>query len=214
MRGHSATWNEDIWMDVYVFRKVGSGQAFRIDKYGNEKFRSEAHVKEGYAICDCRNDRHRRVLEFLIPILYLEKPTRVMVTVVNAIWGAMENQVVHWGRIIAKVVGKLAEHVRRGKTSPISLYLFHLYHHKEVLDNTKLVSYDIGIGFLKYDLTDGIEKDSEEEEKQSLIDSQEKWRKLTNPASQRKLRIRKKEGPANLHLREGFRISLILESCS
>jgi len=95
VRGQSATWNEDIWTDVYEFKKTRSGLAFQIDKYANGKFLNPVNTKERYAISDCRNDRHRRVLEFLISILYSEKCTRVTVTVANTIFGALEDRVVH-----------------------------------------------------------------------------------------------------------------------
>lgn len=55
------------------------------------------------------------MLEFLIPILYPEKPTRVTVMVANTIFGAMEGRTVHWGKILARVVVKLVEHVTSGK---------------------------------------------------------------------------------------------------
>jgi len=44
-------------------------------------------------------------------------------------------------------VGKLDEHVAKSKFIPISPYLFHLYHHAEVLNNTKVVAYDTGVAF-------------------------------------------------------------------
>jgi len=85
-----------------------------------------------------------------------------MVTIANTVLGTLEGRVVHWDRIIVGLVGKLAEHVRRNKTNRINPYLFHLYHHKEVLDNMEQVQYDTGVGILKYDFTNEIKKDSEE----------------------------------------------------
>ena len=35
--------------------------------------------KDGYAVVDCKEPRARRVLEFLVPLLYPEKPTRVTI---------------------------------------------------------------------------------------------------------------------------------------
>jgi len=99
------------------------------------------------------------------------------------------------------VVEKLVEHVAKNKFSPISPYLFHLYHHSKVQDSTEVVSYDIGIAILKYGLTDEIEKEFEEEEeaqkeKHNLIDPQERQRKSTDSASQGKL-LAPKEGEPN-----------------
>jgi hypothetical protein len=122
VRGRPVSWTEEVWAEVYGFGKSGVGLASRSDKQSTGKFHNPAHNKEGYAISDCRNDRHRRVLEFLIPILYPEKPTRVTVTVANTIFGAFEDRMVHWGKVIASIVAKLADHVSRSKYSPISPY--------------------------------------------------------------------------------------------
>ena len=45
--------------------------------------------KDGFAVADYEDVWAKRVLEFLILILYLEKPIRVIVTVVNTIFGAL-----------------------------------------------------------------------------------------------------------------------------
>ena len=45
--------------------------------------------KDGFAIADYEDARAKRVLKFLIPILYREKPTRVTVTMGNTIFGAL-----------------------------------------------------------------------------------------------------------------------------
>ena len=98
LRGRPVAWTEDIWADVYQFRKSGNGLASRTDRFVAGKFTGTANPKDGFAISECKDERHRRILEFLIPILYPEKPTRVTITVANTIFGAMENRVVHWGR--------------------------------------------------------------------------------------------------------------------
>ena len=41
---------------------------------------------------DCKDPRVKRVLEFLVPLLYPEKPTRVMITVGNTIFGALSGE--------------------------------------------------------------------------------------------------------------------------
>ena len=94
------------------------------------------------------------MLEFLIPILYLEKPTRVMVTVGNTIFGALlGEQKVDWGVVLQAVVAKLLEGTRKLKATPIGPYLFHLYMGQEVLNREEMVAYEIGLDLLKYDFT-------------------------------------------------------------
>jgi len=178
MRGRLVEWTADVWTEVYNFWKAELGKANRNDKFCFGRFRNQAHNKEGYAISDCRVERHKRGLEFLIPILYPERPTRVTITMANTIFGALENRPTHWGIVIAEVVGKLADHIGRNKNSVITPYLFHLYHHHDLLNVQELVQYDTGIHLFRYDLTGEIKKDfedeGEEEEAPKLVDSRDK----------------------------------------
>ena len=48
--------------------------------------------KDGFAIADCKEARARRVLEFLVPLMYPEKPTRVTIMVGNTIFGALSGK--------------------------------------------------------------------------------------------------------------------------
>ena len=63
--------------------------ASRIDRFINKKFSTWVNPKDGYAVADCKEARVRRVLEFLVPLLYPEKPTTVTITVGNTIFGAL-----------------------------------------------------------------------------------------------------------------------------
>lgn len=78
-----------------MFRQTGNEWISCGNKFVAGKFWSLAHAKEGFAITDCVDERHGQILEFLIPIFYSEKPTRVMVTIANIIFGAMEGRIVH-----------------------------------------------------------------------------------------------------------------------
>ena len=65
---------------------------------------------DGFAIDDCEDVRAKRVLEFLIPIMYPEKPTQIMMTVGNTIFKELLGErKVDWGIIIQSVVAKLVE---------------------------------------------------------------------------------------------------------
>ena len=59
------------------------------DKYVDGKFSIQINPKDGHAVAECIDPRERRVLEFVVSILYLEKPSRVIVTVGNTIFGAL-----------------------------------------------------------------------------------------------------------------------------
>ena len=53
------------------------------------KFSTPINQKDGHAVIDCIDPRERRVLEFIVPIMYLEKPNRITVTIANTIFGAL-----------------------------------------------------------------------------------------------------------------------------
>lgn len=97
VRGRPVAWTKDTWAEVYSFQKGGSNLASRTDKFLAGKFVRPTNPKEGFALINCQNERDRRVLEFLIPIMYPEKPTWITVMVANTIFGAMEGRMVHWG---------------------------------------------------------------------------------------------------------------------
>ena len=116
--------------------------------------------KDGFAVAE--DVRAKRILEFLIPILYLEKPTRVTMTVGNTIFEALlGDQRVDWGLIFQSVVTKLVEATRKLKAMPIEPYLFHLYVGQEVLCWEEMVTYDIGLDLLKYNCTPEAEPDQD-----------------------------------------------------
>ena len=48
--------------------------ASRTDRFIDGRFSSRVNPKDGYAIVDCKEPRARRVLEFLVPLLYPESP--------------------------------------------------------------------------------------------------------------------------------------------
>ena len=55
-------------------------------------------------------------------------------TVANTIFGALSRvRKVSWGLVIQELIGKLVSRLEKGKPSPISPYLFPLYHRFECL---------------------------------------------------------------------------------
>ena len=162
------------------------------------KFRNPAHAKEGYAISDCIDERHARLLEFLIPILYPEKPTRVTGQVANTIFGALADRPVHWGKCLTHLVGKMVEHIAPGKPSPISPYLFHLYSANDVLSADEVVAYDVGYNILKFNFTDELEKEPEVEEEPEKIPDEapaETEEAAKNPARRKSTDLRGRGEP-------------------
>ena len=79
-------------MDTYDFVQHGLGWAARTDEFIWDRFVEKIHRNDGYSVEDCKDPRERRVLAFLIPILYPIKMDRVTVTVGNTTFGALAGQ--------------------------------------------------------------------------------------------------------------------------
>ena len=154
IRARPGTWDARRCREAYGFSARGEGFASRTDKFIGGKFRNAANPKDAFAIADCEDSRAKRVLEFLVPILYPEKPTRVTVTVGNTVFGALLGErKVDWGILLQSVVAKLVDGVRKFKATPIGPYLFHLYMGQELLNGEEMVTYEIGLDLVKYDCT-------------------------------------------------------------
>ena len=116
--------------------------------------------KDGFVIADWEDVRAKKVLEFLIPILYPKKPTQVTVMVGNTIFGALlGDQKVNWGIVFQSVIAKLVESTKKNKATSIRPYLFHLYVAHDVLLSEEMVAYDIILDMLKYDCTSESDPD-------------------------------------------------------
>ena len=98
-------WTAKEWRKVYGFTKEGEGMVSRTDRFIDGKFSARVNPKDGYVVVECKEVRARRVLEFLVPLLYLEKPTRITIMVDNTIFGALSRKrPVDWGHIVKDVV--------------------------------------------------------------------------------------------------------------
>ena len=67
-------WTANLWRDIYNFPEGGAGLANRMNDYIEGWFIHQVDPKDGYTVRDCRNERQRRVLEFLVLIIHPDKP--------------------------------------------------------------------------------------------------------------------------------------------
>ena len=75
--------------------------AERTNKLTDGKFCTSINPKDGHAVGDCVELRERRVLEFVMLILYPQKPSQVTLTVGNTIFGALSGvRKVNWGQVL------------------------------------------------------------------------------------------------------------------
>jgi hypothetical protein len=150
IQGQPIRWTEECWREVYHFSKGGGGLAGRKDEYVKECFKDLPSPKDGYSIDNCKDPRHRRLLAFLVPIVYPEKPNRITVTWGNTIFGALNGgRKVNWVRVITTLVIQLAARVGKSRATPICPFLYHLYERKELLKPEEEKSWKIQEGSWK-----------------------------------------------------------------
>ena len=101
----------------------------RMDTYVDGKFAHQVDPKDGYLVRDCRDARHHRLLEFIVPIIHLDKPTRVTITIRNTIFGELDGcRPVDWGLVFRDLVKRLVARAGKAKPTPHCPFFFHLYH--------------------------------------------------------------------------------------
>ena len=83
-------WTANLWCDTYQFPRGGSGLSNRMEGHHKGRFMHQVDSKDGYSVGNCRINRHRRLLEFLVPIVYPDKPTWMTITIGNTIFGALD----------------------------------------------------------------------------------------------------------------------------
>jgi hypothetical protein len=163
-------------------------------------FRELLNPKDGYDIEDCTDPRHRRMLAFLAPIVYPDKPNRITVTLGNTIFGTLiGGRKVNWARIITNLVIQLASRVGKSRASPICPFLYHLYERMELLKPKEERTWKIQEVMMKYgesgssdeggsgsgseDETED-EEEEEEEETQVLLNRPPKWSRQEEKTAQ------------------------------
>ena len=156
-------WTVKEWQKVYGFAKEGKGMASRRGWFIDGKFSASVNPKDGFAVADCKEARARRVLEFLVPLMYPVKPTRVTITVGNIIFGALSGErPVEWGQVVKDVVQRLFSGMGKSKATPICPYVFHMYHSHEVLLPVEKKEYRIKEALLKHNVESEREEDPED----------------------------------------------------
>ena len=170
-------WTAKEWHKVYSFGRGGEGMASRTDRFIDGMFSGRVNPKDGYAVVDCKDPRVKRVLEFLVPLLYPEKPTRVSITVGNTIFGVLSRErPVDWGIVVKDLVQRLLSGMEKSKATPICPYVFHLYHSQELLLPNEKKEYRTKEALQKYNVESEGEDDPESlanpDEEESSDDSE------------------------------------------
>ena len=171
-------WTAKEWRKVYDFGREEEGMASRTDWFIDRMFSGRVNPKDGYAVADCKDPRVKRVLEFLVPLLYLEKPTRVTITIRNTIFGALSGKrPVDWRIVVKDLVHRLLSGMGKSKATPICPYIFHLYHSHELLHPAEKKEYWIQETLVKHNVESEEDEDpaspANSDEEESSDDSDE-----------------------------------------
>ena len=90
IRDRPQLWTTELWRDTYNFPSGSAGLSNRMEGYIEGRFIHQVDPKDGYSVGDCRNNKQRRLLEFLVSIVHSDKPTQVTITIGNTIFGALD----------------------------------------------------------------------------------------------------------------------------
>ena len=102
--------------------------ANRTVRFVEGKFLHDVDPKDGFPVRKCRNDQERTVLEFLVPIVHPDKPTKVTRTLGNTIFGALDgDRPIDWVKIFMNLVHRLVDGAGKSKPTPICPFLYHFY---------------------------------------------------------------------------------------
>ena len=142
IRDRPQLWTADLWRDTYNFPRGGSGLSNRMEGHHEGRFMHQVDPKDGYSVGDCRNNRQRRLLEFLVPIVHLDKPTRVTIMIRNTIFGTLDGgREIYWEVVFRDMAQRLAKEVGKPKSTPICPFLFHLYEGQGLLTADEELDY-------------------------------------------------------------------------
>lgn len=142
IRAAPKKWTEELWRGTYDFAANGEGMCSRGESFIEGRFRNKPDPKDGLTVADCTDVGTRRVLEFLVPIFYPERPSKTTNMLASTIIGSyIGKRRVAWGRVLQGMVEKLATGVGKARPTPIGPFLFHLYHSQGLLREQEETAY-------------------------------------------------------------------------
>ena len=112
-RRDPGNWTPGTWANVYWFDKgIKEGWAGRKAGPVAGKLKGEVDPKEGLHPMNFKNPKGRKMIDFMMPILNLEKPKRITLTMANTLFGALFGvRTVNWGIIIYEIVARAIPYI-------------------------------------------------------------------------------------------------------
>ena len=105
LRAEPDLWIATVWRDVYGFPARRKGMCSRKEVLVEGRFSGKADPKDGLTVANCMDPKARRVLEFLVPILYPERPSKTTSTLASTLSSAYSRErLVDFGEMFREVV--------------------------------------------------------------------------------------------------------------
>ena len=102
------------------------------------------------------------MLEFLVPIVHPDKPTRVTRTIGNTIFGALSGERrIDWGKVFNELVQRLVGGAGKSKPTSICPFLYHLYECKGLLTEEEETDYTTTKELNRYRISPEWDQDSD-----------------------------------------------------
>jgi hypothetical protein len=188
VRADPTKWTEELWREVYKFRAEGEGMCSRKESFVEGAFKRKADPKYRFTVANCRDPGARRVMEFLVPILYPDKPAKTTTMLANTILGVyLGARPVAWAGLVQEVVAKLVIGIRKPRPSFITPFLNHLYKHNGLLKDEEETTYEMEEVLDSH----GWEKDKEPDVEATPESGSEEPKQDPNPAKRSGKRQRK-----------------------
>lgn len=96
--------------------------------------------KDGFRVDDCRSNRKRRLLQFLVPILSPNKPTTYVIKLTKAVYEAyLHDRKIGWGLIVHEMTVREALKIGGAKGCPLSPFVYMYAQHGLLTDREKVL---------------------------------------------------------------------------
>jgi hypothetical protein len=176
IRGQWKDWTSKHWRVTYKFPSSPFGYDTTKQDSGwmKERFSQPISEKNGFRVQDCIDDRERRLLRFLVPILSPDKPHSCTIKLMKAIYEAYFNyRKIGWGLIVEEFVIREARKLGNKKGCPLTPFLFHLYDKYGCLTAREREQWDNCRRIMNRESTRVPEEDPDESEDEDSSDEEE-----------------------------------------
>ncbi|CAM6129143.1 unnamed protein product [Calypogeia fissa] len=186
VRAQPESWTAELISKVFGMNLDGEGYILRGENFTAPYFDGNINPKEGWVLRKCNHIPLRRVLAFLVPLIYPERPNRVTVKIGSTIIASyLRMRKISWPKILEDVISKQVKILESKTPSSLSCYLAHIYFHQKVMFREEKLDYKVKVTLIEYDEKDPDDAQDTCDESDSEVDivAPLKRRKDYHPAS-------------------------------